>query len=132
MLIDEIMELKKRCNFADEIGKTYKITLGEVSCISEIAQHEPMTSKEVSALLDLSPSRGSRIISRLIEREFIKGEVDKKDRRYLTLSLTELGKECYKNILIEKDQCETRLLAKLSEEQRDAVKSGLEILLQVM
>lgn len=131
-MIDEILELKKRCNFGDEIGRSFNLTLGEVACISTVARFETLTSKDLAAYLDLSPSRGSRIVSGLITRGFIKGETDVHDRRYLALSLTESGEACYRQILDEKEACENRLLAQLTEEQKTAVRDGLHILLQVI
>ncbi|MCK5157111.1 MAG: MarR family transcriptional regulator [Spirochaetales bacterium] len=131
-MIDEILELKKRCNFSDEIGRAFNVTQGEVSCISIIARHETLSSKNLSSLMELSPSRGSRIISQLINRDFIIGKTDKNDRRYLSLSLTEIGRQCYREILVEKRRCEERILAELTEKQKRAVHDGLNILLQVL
>ncbi|NQT57917.1 MAG: MarR family transcriptional regulator [Bacteroidetes bacterium] len=131
-MIDEILELKKRCNFSDEIGLAFNLTLGEVACISIIAKHETLSSKNLSSLMDLSPSRGSRVISRLTDRGFIVGKPDKNDRRYLSLSLTEAGKRCDLAIQYEKRCCEERILAELTNEQKTAVNNGLNILLQVL
>jgi DNA-binding MarR family transcriptional regulator len=131
-MIDEILELKKRCNFSDEIGLAFNLTLGEVACISIIAKHKMLSSKNLSSLMDLSPSRGSRVISRLIDRGFIVAKPDKNDRRYLSLALTEAGGKCNSAIMNEKKCCEERILAKLSIEQKTAVKNGLNILLQVL
>ena len=131
-MIDEILELKKRCNFSDEIGLAFNLTLGEVACISIIAQHKTLSSKDLSSLMDLSPSRGSRVISRLIAREFIVGKPDENDRRYLSLFLTEAGKKCNLAIQQEKKCCEERILAELTLEQKTAVINGLNILLQVL
>ncbi len=131
-MIDEILELKKRCNFSDEIGKSFNLTQGEVSCISAIAQCENISSKDLSTLMELSPSRGSRVISKLIQRGFISGSSDEHDRRYLSLSLTSEGEICYRAILNEKRLCEERILSGLDDAQKLAVKQGLDILLQVI
>ncbi|MBL7006811.1 MAG: MarR family transcriptional regulator [Spirochaetia bacterium] len=131
-MIDEILELKKRCNFSDEIGLAFNLTLGEVACISIIAGHKTLSSKNLSSLMDLSPSRGSRVISRLIDRGFIVAKPDENDRRNLSLSLTEAGKKCNSAIQKEKKCCEERILSELTIEQKTAVNNGLNILLQVL
>ena len=123
-MIDEILELKKRCNFGDEIGQTFNLTLGEVSCLSIIARHKTLSSKNLSALMELSPSRGSRVISRLSHRGFIVGRSDESDRRYLLLTLTEAGKKCDLVIQKEKKNYEERILAKLTNEQKSTVING--------
>lgn len=131
-MIDQILELKKRCNFSNEIGKAFNLTMGEVAFISTISQHKNLSSKDLSSLMDLSPSRGSRIISKLIDRGFIQCQPDSNDRRCLVLSLTETGQTCCSAIEKEKHLCEERILHKLTNEQKQAVKNGLDILLQIM
>ena len=132
MVIDDILELKSKCNFGDEIGRSYQLTAREVGCIFKIAAHEEITSKELSRLMGLSASRGSRIISGLSLRGFISVEYDRIDKRSYRLSLTEAGKACYEDILEQKRLCEERLTAQLSEEERKIVRQGLDLLIQVM
>jgi DNA-binding MarR family transcriptional regulator len=131
-MIDEILEIKKRCNFSDEIGKEHGLTPNEVECISAIASHTAISSKHLSSIMDLSPSRGSRIVNRLIDRNFVSATADIHDRRYLSLSLTKKGEGCYVDIQREKQLCAQRLLASLDADQIHAVENGLKILLKVM
>jgi DNA-binding MarR family transcriptional regulator len=131
-MIDDILELKSRCNFGDEIGRSYRLTAREVGCILHIASHQQMTSKELSQLMNLSASRGSRIISRLSERGFIHIEQDSEDRRSYKISLTTDGESCYEDILKQKQLCEELLTSRLSEEEKLIVSRGLNLLLHVM
>jgi DNA-binding MarR family transcriptional regulator len=131
-MIDEILQIKKRCNFSDEIGKEHGLTPNEVECISAIASHTTISSKHLSSIMDLSPSRGSRIVNKLIDRNFVSAAPDTHDRRYLSLSLTKKGEGCYVDIQREKQLCAQRLLASLDADQIHAVENGLKILLQVM
>lgn len=131
-MIEDILQIKKRCDFGDEIGKTHNLTLGEVECISAVARHDMLTSKKLSSILELSPSRGSRIVNKLVERKFIKTSIDSHDRRTVLLSLTAKGQQCYVELEEEKRQCEQRLFAQLDEEQMHVVEQGLHILLKVI
>jgi DNA-binding MarR family transcriptional regulator len=131
-MIEEILELKKRCSFGDEIGRAYQLSLGEVACITTVAHLGALTSKELASRLGISPSRASRVVGGLMQRGFIRGAADPADRRFLTLSLTDTGSVCYEEILQEKKRCEARLLSQLTDEQRAAVQDGLNILLQVI
>ncbi len=132
MMIEEILELKKRCSFGDEIGRAYHLSLGEVACITSVARFGTLTSKELASRLGISPSRASRVVGGLMQRGFIQGEAAPADRRFLALSLTDTGLACYDQILQEKKRCEARLLSQLTDEQRAAVQDGLNILLQVI
>ena len=132
IVIDAILELKNRCNFGDEIGRAYRLTAREVGCIFKIAAHQSISSKDLSHLMGLSASRGSRIVSKLADRGFIHAEIDSEDRRLVRLSLTMAGKHCNTDILREKQACEQRLSAKLSEEQQEIVRQALDLLLKVI
>lgn len=131
-MIDNILELKSRCNIGDEIGRAYHLTAREVACIFKIASHQPITSKELSASLGLSPSRGSRVVSKLLERGFVQAGHDLADRRSYRLSLTSEGEKCFTEIMKQKEACEKRLSDQLNGAELETVKRGLELLLQVI
>jgi DNA-binding MarR family transcriptional regulator len=132
MLIDDILELKKRCDFIQQIGSTYDLSEREVDCMFKIASHEDITSKDLSQLLGLSPSRGSRVVSRLVQRGFIEVSHDDQDRRSYKLSLSDNGKACYQDILQQKNLCEQRLTEQLTDSQRETVMQGLGLLMRVI
>lgn len=131
-MIDKILQIKKRCAFAEEIGHAHDLTMGEVECVFAIASHEELTSKTLSSILALSPSRGSRIVNKLVERELIKAQVDSHDRRTVLLSLTDTGRQYHRELEEEKNRCAQRLFEKLNEDQKRMVEQGLDILLHVM
>jgi DNA-binding MarR family transcriptional regulator len=57
---------------------------------------------------------------------------DKTDRRLINLNLTNKGRKCAQGIEKEKNQCELDLLNGLSEDEKETVKEGLNILLKKM
>lgn len=131
-MIDKILQIKKRCGFADEIGLAHDLTMGEVECLFAIATHEELSSKTLSMLLELSPSRGSRIVNKLVERDLVKAQADSHDRRTLLLSLTDTSRRYHRELEEEKNRCAQRLFEKLNEDQKLIVENGLDILLNVM
>ncbi len=131
-MIDRILELKKRCGFSDEIGKTHQLTMGDVDCISAIAAYQPLRSKELAEYMSLSPSRGSRIVGRLLQRGLVTMHPDNLDRRSMVISLTKEGSTCFEAVQQEKLQCEERILKALSVEEQQTVRKGLELLLHVI
>jgi DNA-binding MarR family transcriptional regulator len=131
-MIDEILRIKKRCDFGEEMGKTLNLTMGEVECIFTLADHRAISSKQLSSMLEVSPSRGSRIVAKLVDRGYIVTNVDPHDRRTVMLSLTEEGRRCHQELEQEKIICEQRLTSRLDAQQLRIVKDGLDILLKVM
>ena len=131
-MIELILELKQKCRFDSEIGHSLNLREKEITFLSAIANEKSITSKELSEIAGLSPSRASRVISALHESGYINMEHDSFDRRLVNLSLTEKGKSCVEGIENEKKQCEFDLLAGLSDDDRETVKKGLNILLKKM
>lgn len=124
------MELKQKCRFDSDIGQSLNLREKEIAFLSAIANENNITSKNLSLIAGLSPSRGSRVISALYEKGYITMTHGKTDRRLINLSLTEKGRTCVQGIEKEKMQCEFDLLDGLSENERETVRKGLEILLK--
>jgi len=131
-VIELILELKQKCKFNSEIGLSLSLKEKEITFLSAIANEDNITSKHLSTLAGLSPSRSSRVISALHDKGFIDMKHDQSDRRLVKLSLTKKGKDCVRGIEKEKKLCELDLLDGLSEDERDTVKQGLNILLKKM
>ena len=129
-VIELILELKQKCNFDSEIGQTLNLREKEIAFLSAIANDNNITSKHLAEITGLSPSRSSRVISALHEKGYIEMKHNPIDRRLINLSLTDKGKTCVEGINEEKLQCEIDLLSGLSDNERETVKKGLNILLK--
>ena len=132
IVIELILELKQKCKFDSEIGQTLNLGEKDIAFLTAISRENGITSKRLSRKADLSPSRASRVISSLHERGYIRMQHDSVDRRLIKISLTEEGKRCVAGIEKEKKQCEFDLLDGLSDDEREAVQKGLNILLKKM
>jgi DNA-binding MarR family transcriptional regulator len=60
--------------------------------------------------MGLSPSRISRVIEKLVVDGYLDRNIDKTDRRAITLCLTEEGKKIRAEIDRNRQECEARLL----------------------
>lgn len=120
------------CQLEGEIGRACGLSPREIRCVTMVAQRGPLSSKELSSLIDLSPSRGSRVIGRLVDQGLIKAHQNDQDRRAVELSLTEAGSRCYAQMEEEKARCEARLLECLTAEERELVEQGLRLLLKAL
>lgn len=131
-MIDKILEFREMCRLEGEIGKDCGLSSREIRCILTVAQQGVLSSKDLSRLVDLSPSRGSRVIGHLVDRGLIQVHQNDQDRRSVELSLTEEGKKCRRKIEEDKARCEARLLASLTEEERELVQNGLDLLMKAL
>jgi DNA-binding MarR family transcriptional regulator len=131
-LIDSILELKNRCHLAEEIGKEYSLSPKEIECVVEIGSGEVICSKNLSEQIGLSPSRGSRVINRLIDRGLIESALCRGDKRFNELSLTEDGRVCLDAIEQRKTECENEILKSLNTDERNTIVEGIDLLLKVL
>ncbi len=132
-IVDDIFLLKRRCMFKiEDLSAEAGLVPREMAAIESLTPGERVSGNELSRRMELSPSRGSRIIERLIRKGFLERETDPHDRRAVLISLSERGGEQKRKIDALKDDCERLLLSKLEGDQLDRVREGMGILLRVM
>ena len=132
-IMDDIFFLKRRCMFKiDDLSAEAGLAPREITAVEALAPGERVSGNELSRRIELSPSRGSRIIERLIRKGFLERETDPNDRRAVLISLSPRGREQQIQIDALKDDCERLLLSKLEGDQLRRVREGLEILLRVV
>ena len=131
-MIDKILEFKHMCQLEGEIGRSCGLSPREIRCVTVTAQKGPLSSKELSRLIELSPSRGSRVIGRMVDKGLIQMIQSDQDRRSVKLSLSDKGQECFKQIEKDKAACEARLLASLTDEELKMVNESLNLLIKAL
>ena len=103
-------------------------TLPQISVISMLEKHGEQKVSELSLKMGLSDSTVSGILDRLEQKEIIKRERTKDDRRVVKISLTGKSQKFCKDFRQKKEEYFTRLLKKLSEQEIKDIIKGLEIL----
>ncbi len=104
------------------------LTFPQLSVISMLEKHGEQKVSELSLKIGLSDSTVSGILDRLEQKDIIKRERTKDDRRVVKISLTGKSKELCNDFRRKKEEYFTRLLKKLSEEEIKDIIKGLEIL----
>lgn len=132
-LFELIVMLMKKCQLTEaKIRNEFGLSVAEYNALLTIGNDEKMLCNAFSEKMGLSASRGSRIIDRLTKKGFVKGEAVPDDRRSLKISMTDKGNEL-KSLISEKmEECENNILDKLSKQQREDVRSALEMLSEIM
>ena len=114
-LIDLIDQLKSRCIENElTIMEQARLTPAEYNGILALEPKEFVCGSTLSQKMNLSPSRASRVIEKLVKSGYLVRENDARDRRKCTICLAEKGIKVKKKIDKIKKECEKRVLEKLS------------------
>ena len=132
-IIDLIIELKGKCSLKEEqIRNEFHLSQAEYRGILSLNRGEKVTCSDFAKRMDLSPSRGSRVIERLNNKGVLLSQPVSGDRRALLLSLTKKGLRVQSRIDERKNGCEQTMLSKCSIPEVKALKSNLELLVTIL
>ena len=111
-----VYEMKKKCAAIDnKLMDHLHLSQSELLFFSSLDQCTSVSSPELAKNMGLSPSRISRVIEKLVVDGYLDRNIDKTDRRAITLCLTEDGKKIRTEIDRSRQECEARLLQVLPE-----------------
>ena len=88
-------------------------------------KNQKITCKDFSERMGLSLSRGSRIIDRLVQKNYIQRIDSTSDRRCKMIYLTEKGKKARVQINDVIRKCEKKLTSSFSHDKLDRLKKDL-------
>ncbi len=74
------------------LAEIHNLTQAEFRCLRLFGSDEVMNNKSIAERMKLSPSRLTRIIDGLVEKEYVIREIDNNDRRNMKVSLSSKGK----------------------------------------
>jgi DNA-binding MarR family transcriptional regulator len=111
-----VYEMKKKCAAIDfQLMENLHLSQSELLFFSSLDQCIGISSPELAKNMGLSPSRISRVIEKLVVDGYLDRNIDKADRRAITLCLTDEGKKIRAEIDKNRQECEARLLNVLPE-----------------
>ncbi len=115
-LVNCILTLKKKCDFELKIADAFGITQSELHCLVAFDPGTAFAAHALCEKMGLSKSRGSRVITSLGSKGFVRIKADPSDKRFQQLTLTASGMECVRRIREEKEKCDRLLKAALRPE----------------
>jgi len=125
-LMDVVKEIREKCLAKEEeIRQILKLAETEYRGLLCFEGHERITCQEFSARMNLSVSRGSRVIDRLFDRGYIERADLSSDRRCKNVWLTEKGAAIRRRIDEQRELCEEKLTSDYSEAKIENLKKGL-------
>lgn len=132
-LMDLIYRLKAGCVASEvDIIEESGLSPAEYNGIAALDLHEKISGSAVSQKMNLSPSRASRVIDKMVRNGYLLREIDSGDRRKCNISLAEKGMKVKKRIQQLKSKCEKRIQDELSEKEIDSFSDTLKKLIEII
>ncbi len=132
-LAELITRLRCRCEKTDEeIRKKTPLSPAEYRALLCLQPKECVTAADFSERMELSASRGSRVIEKLCEHDYIIAERSEDDRRRVMISLGSRGLAIKKSIAESLDECNRLFSKKLSEPQIETIRESVENLIEIL
>ena len=119
-----VMRLARRLR---QTGDT-DATLSQLSALSSIEHHGPLTLGELAALERVAPPSMTRIVSHLEERGLVVRQVDAADRRVARVSTTADGSEMLERSRGKKTAYLAARIDKLSDDERALLQKALPVI----
>lgn len=73
------------------LAEAHKLTQAEFRCLRLFGAEESVNNKQIAERMNLSPSRLTRIIDGLVQKEYVLREIDPGDRRNMRVFLSKRG-----------------------------------------
>lgn len=132
-ILDLLNDLRKKCIANDdELMNSLNISLAEFNFFLVIDADKILSSEWLAENMNLSLSRVSRIIYRMVIKGLLTRNIDPNDRRSINLELSEKGLYTYKRVILYKIECEKNIREKLSEEESQELESNLKRILSLL
>jgi DNA-binding MarR family transcriptional regulator len=125
-LVDILDELKKKCAANEEkIRRSLDLSEAEYNGLLCLNKDEKITCQEFSERMNLSVSRGSRVIDMLFEKGYLDRVDCSEDRRCKNVKLTKNGATISRKIDSHRQYREQKLAADYSEQKLAMLKKEL-------
>lgn len=113
-----------------KLAEKYDLTVVQLHSLGAMNPGVAIPMNELSCILLCDASNVTGIVDRLLSQGYIKREENPADRRVKLITLTSTGEKLRATLLEEVSQYEMPEIARLSADQRDALKSMLSLILQ--
>jgi DNA-binding MarR family transcriptional regulator len=132
-ITDLIHSLRLKCvSNDDQIRSKTPLSPSEYRAVVSLNPHDQISSASFSERLGLSPSRGSRVIDKMVANGFIMRNTLKDDRRAQVISLAPEGINLKKRINKLMCECEEKIRKQMSDVEYSTVESSLKRLISIL
>ena len=132
-LIDLIYRLKAGCLASElDIMEESGLSPAEFNGIAAIEPNEKISGNAVSKKMNLSPSRASRVVDKMVKNGYLIRETDALDRRKCKISLAGKGVKIKKRIRQIRRKCEKRIREEVPEKEIEAFSQILKRIIDII
>ncbi len=114
------------------LAGNYDLTQGEFRCLRLFGTNERLNNKFLAEKMSLSPSRLTRIIDGLVEKNYVIRDIDVSDRRNMKLFLSPKGEELVSKLNKSYVDVHKEILAHIDESQHDTLISAMTSMLSAL
>ncbi|MFL0252569.1 MarR family winged helix-turn-helix transcriptional regulator [Clostridium neuense] len=108
------------------------VTISQCHAIVEIGRAKEISLNELAELLTLDKSTMSRTINKLVDNNLVTRELHSKDRRYVSIKLTEKGINVFKTIEGNMHDYYENIFMSISEDKREQILDSLKVLTETI
>ncbi len=132
-LFELILAVKRKCQgHEDEICGALGLSQAEFHALLLLDGRQEMLGGEFSGRMGLSPSRGSRVLNRLVDDGLARVRLGADDRRTIHVGLTEKGRRTRERVTACMRACEDRLRGHFTPGELHRVRKALQQLTAVL
>ena len=132
-LLDAIFQIKLYCQEREQaIREAQGLSLAEYGCIKVFPKDDVVGAGALSQLMGLSPSRGSRIIEKLVQHGYVERRPHPMDRRATDLALSAEGLVIKAALEEALQACDQDLRRRLGDDGCHKVMESLTVLLDAI
>lgn len=132
-LREQIRRLERKLGLLEDAGLSCcAISFAQCHALVEIGRAGSISLIDLAGKLNLDNSTMSRTVNNLVNSELAERETDPSDRRYVTIKLTNSGKEQFVSIEEGMSAYYEKIYGKIPEDKRSQVLESLDILLDAM
>ncbi len=125
-IFEFILAIKNRCLETEEmIQKELGLSHAEFNGLLCIQPKEELSASDFAKRMGLSPSRGSRVLWKLVSQKFVTTNTNDEDRRIIDLTLSKKGKEMRRKIAQRMKRCEEKIVSNISITEKRQIKKSL-------
>lgn len=130
-LREMIRQIERRLGILDERELSCcGVSMAQCHALVEIGRAGQISLNELAQLLNLDNSTMSRTVNNLVVRELVCRDIDPQDRRYVTISLTEVGTSMYRSIEEGMILYYDNILKGIPADKQEQVLESLQLLLE--
>ncbi len=125
-IFELIQSIKHKCIvFEEGITRELDLLSSEFYALMALSADDKISQSQLSNRLNVSTSRGSRILTSLLEKNIVKSENMQDDRRSIAISLTEKGVDLKEKVIRAMVECEENITSSLKVHEVSEIQNGL-------